>query len=289
MITEKPLDFLVVLAYNLTLVNYFFIIRGFQLFEENMDGINTNQTTSNATANRAAQALVELKARVVADRVNLTSNQIDPALLARISLEEEMKRRGGGGGGGKVESFNPNLFVSYSYKIINDALRQIYEAANRALAPNQAVNQAANQVVSFAAGVTQGLNNVLSGVMTNLGNFASGLMATLTNPLATARTLMTNMMHLGTLMGNAVANGLKRIFYGKDETNVDSDNAFYVNADNMFTNFMNIFTLNDNPEKESNGKNIKSHIDNLTKQITRWVDLLTLPFENFAKRWFGRR
>jgi hypothetical protein len=250
-----------------------------------MDTINTNVNVPN----RASQALAELKARVVADRVNFNANQIDPALLARVSLEEELKRRGGGGGAAAKADFNPNFFVSYSYKIINDALRQLYEAANSALnsAPN--LNQTLSQATNTVLTVFQGFTNVFAGVMTNITSFSSTLMATLANPLSTARTLMSNIAHLGTLMASAIASNLKKILYGKDDSKLDPDDELYSNQDGMFASLMNFFALNDNQGNESNGKNIKSHIDNFNKQITRWADLITLPFDNFAKRWLGRR
>lgn len=234
----------------------------------------TTQTTTIASklANATAPA-ADIKAKSAPER----SPQIDPALLARISIEEELKRRGGGGGGGgRTESFNPNLFVSYSYKIINDALRELFELGKTVFNSGTAILEAP---ANLAANITKSINNAFSGVMTNIGNFGSNLMATILSPFNSAKNLATNFASLGTLIGSAIANGLKKIFYGKDEEKIETK-EYEEDKEGFFGGLINFMTLSGNADNESNGKTIKAHIDNVNKQILNWNNVLIKPFKD---------
>ncbi len=260
--------------------------------------VNSAASSAPAAAPNASQPasnqVFSLSARILAAREPLSSpspqvtNQMDPALLARISLEEELKKQGGGGGGG-VRFSSPTLFVLYSMRMINDAMREAYEALQKAL--DQGVLNATAPVNNFIAGVQEAVSEFMNNpVMANLGiainQSFSQIANALKDPAASASKLMNNAVHLGSVVASAIASGLKRLFYSKDEDRLDPDNAIYQNEEGLLDKALSFFGMIDNQGNESNAKNIKSHIDNLAKQVTRWASSINYPFKEFTERWF---
>ncbi len=248
---------------------------------------------SPATQSQANQVF-SLSARILAARepdspVQATSRQIDPALLARIALEEELKRQGGGGGGGPKFT-SPTLFVLYSMRLINDAMREAYEALQKAL--DQAGQNITAPFTNTIAAVQESMNNFIANpLFTNLGTAINQSFAqiakALNDPAVMANKLVNNFAQFGSVVASAIANGLKRLFYGKDEDRLETDNNIYEGEDGIMNRILGMFININNQGNESNAKNIKSHIDNLAKQVTKWVTSLNHPFQEFAKRWFN--
>ncbi len=258
---------------------------------------NSAQAAAASSNQLPSNQVFSLSARVLAARDALpyapsapthTSQQIDPALLARISLEEELKRQGGGGGGGPRFT-SPTLFVLYSMRLINDAMREAYQALQKAL--DQGVLNA-TAPISNAISVAQELTGQLlsNPVFVNLGiainQSFEQIASALKDPAATAAKLANNFAQFGSVVASAIANGLKRLFYNKDEDRFDPDNAIYDEDTGFLTRMLGLFGNIGNQGSESNAKNIKSHIDNLAKQVTNWAASFNYPFKEFTKRWF---
>ena len=253
-----------------------------------------NISSSNPTP---SNQVFSLSARILAARETLpetrsnpqnTNQQIDPALLARIALEEELKRQGGGGGGGPRFT-SPTLFVLYSMRLINDAMRQAYEALQKAL--DQSGQNISVPVNNAVAVVQEALAKFISNpVFVNLGTAINqsflqiGKM--LDDPAATATKLANNVAQFGSVVASAIANGLKRLFYGKEEDRLDPDNEIYQGEAGLLDKALSFLGMIDNEASGSNAKNIKAHIDNLANQVTRWAASINYPFKEFTKRWF---
>lgn len=259
---------------------------------------NANIATNNAPVSNApvSNQVFSLSARILAARDTLpytpapanTNQQIDPAVLARVSLEEELKRRGGGGGGAPRFT-SPTLFVLYSMRLINDAMREAYEALQKALdqgvlnagAPiNNALEVAQDLVGKFLA--TPTLVNLGTAINQSLAQIKSAF----GDPATTASKLMNSAVHLGSVVASAIASGLKRLFYGKDEDRLDPDNELYQNEAGLLDKALSFFGMIDNQGSESNAKNIKAHIDNIANQVTRWARSINYPMKEFTERWF---
>lgn len=256
-----------------------------------MADINTPAVNTSAT--RAASAslsspVYSLSAQVT--EVRTSPNRIDPTILARASLEEELKRKGGGGGGGGAVFKSPTLFVLYSMRLINEALLQAYKALQQALAQSaaravspltQAIANAQNALLKIINNnpVINFVSNFSNGVNKNLEQIANAFK----NPQELANKILSSFTSLGNLIASAIANGLKKS-YTKDEEKLDPNEWVYESEDNLFTGMMSFFGVNNN--QESNGKSIKSHIDNIAKQFARWSDAVSYPVREFMQRWF---
>jgi hypothetical protein len=225
-------------------------------------GTNYGAANAAASAGTRANQVFNLSARIVAEQrppEPVRSNQIDPALLARIALEEELKRRGGGGGGG-VKSFNPMNFIPYSFKLMSEAIESARQAFNQALSQAFAmpapVNNVLAQVQNF---ITNVLNQpVAQNLNTAINQTFSQLAQAMQNPGQLASRLASNVMQLANSLASAVAAGLKKVFNNKEEDRLDLKRVWGV--------FANV----GNDANQSNARNIKSHIDNLAKQVTRF-------------------
>lgn len=234
----------------------------------------SGSTATNNTFSLRAKALVVREDGGQASGGQQQSKQVDPALLARIAIDEELKRRGGGGGGGM--SFNPNMWVSYSYKAINEALQQLYDLVNKitAQSANQvtsAVNNMASQLLSatanFFAPVTQPVQSFFTQLQKDLNWLARSFG---NNPLEASLKLASNIMQMANAIFSAVANGLKKIIYGKDEERVDTDELLYEDEETVFSRTLGFRSMQDE-DNEGTGRNMKAHLDNLAKQLTDWA------------------
>lgn len=252
---------------------------------------NSNKSTAqnqiNTDLNLSARFLAQERTNLVQPPSRQVNQQIDPALLARISLEEELKRRGGGGGG--FNSFNPLLFVPYSFKLMAEAIDRAREAINQILNQGFALPAPLNNVVQTAQNFVAGI--VTSPFVTNLGIAINQSIAqianTLRDPMATANKIATNMIQLANVIASAVAAGLKKVFGAKDEDRLDPDNELYREEEGFLKRVWGMFADVGNEASQSNAKDIKSHIDNIAKQVTRWAYSINRPFNEFAKRWFN--
>lgn len=256
------------------------------------DTIVVNAASQQANQN-PANAVFNLNARFLArERGPLQpapqqrNQQIDPALLLRIALEEELKKRGGGGGG--FRSFNPLLFVPYSFKLLAQAIDRLRQAFNQALNNNFAlptpVTNAVQSVQNYIAGAlnTRFVANLTTAVNQSFAQIANAMR----NPLATAQKIVMNVVQLANVIASAVAAGLKKVFTGKEEDRFDPDNKVFQEDEGFLRRIWGMFADVSNDANQSNAKNIKSHIDNLAKQFTKWGSAITHPLDDFTKRWF---
>lgn len=260
---------------------------------------NANVTPNNVppSSTPVSNQVFSLSARVLAARDPLPyspstpvnpGQQIDSAVLARIALEEELKRQGGGGGG-SPRFTSPTLFVLYSMRLINDAMRQAYEALQKAL--DQGVLNASASVNNAVVTAQEIVGEFLaSPLFINLGTAINQSLAQIksafSDPATMANKLMNSAVHLGSVVASAIASGLKRLFYGKDEDRLDPDNELYQSDTNLLDKALSFFGMIDNQGNESNAKNIKSHIDNIANQVTRWARSVNYPLKEFTERWF---
>lgn len=246
-------------------------------------GNNTNASVNYGSANSSAvpqagaraRQVFNLSASVLADQRAQTSSssskQIDPALFARIALEEELKRRGGGGGG--VRSYNPMNFIPYSFKLMSEALDRIRQAFNQAM--SQAfvlpapVNNFVQQVQNYVANLfnTPVLQNLNTAINQSFAQIAQALQ----NPGQTAAKLANNLMQIANTIASAVAAGLKKVFASKEDDKFDPDNEYFQEDDDFLSKAWGIFSNVGNDANQSNARNIKSHIDNLAKQVVRFL------------------
>ncbi|MDD9898697.1 MAG: hypothetical protein OXU45_06835 [Candidatus Melainabacteria bacterium] len=239
---------------------------------------NVNYGSANAATTSGAQKakqVFNLSARVVAEQrpqQQVQNRQIDPAVLARIALEEELKRRGGGGGG--FRNFNPLNFVPYSFKLMSAAMERMRQAFNQAMSQAfnlpapvaNAVQQVQNYVTNlFNAPILQNFNTAIN------QSFAQ-LAQALQNPGQTAARLATNIMQLASTMASAVAAGLKKVFGDKEEDRLDPDNQYFQEDEGFLKRVWGVFADVSNDGNQSNARNIKSHIDNLAKQVTHFFN-----------------
>jgi hypothetical protein len=243
---------------------------------------------SNLAVMSPGRQLFKLSARLLAQERGAglvqqqQNNQIDPALLARISLEEELKKRGGGGGG--MRSFNPMVFVPYSFKLLAQAIDQLraalMQALNQGLAMPAPIQNTLQSVQSIIGRVFN--NPFVANLTTAINQSFAQLANAMRNPLATANKLATNVMQFANAIASAVASGLKKVFGGKEEDKLDPDNIHFKEDDGFLKRVWGMFADVANDANQSNARNIKSHIDNLANQVTRWM---SRSFD-FTKRWF---
>ena len=237
---------------------------------------NLNSSYANASralSSKVAQKGFALRAESASERTVTArpNSQIDPAVLARIALEEELKKKGGGGGGAR--SFNPMTWIPYSFKLLAKAIEQARAAV-------------ANAALQALASLTQGIRGNIAQVFQNVGRalqpvnkffslitvgFARATARAIgefaRNPIGASIRMANNAMQTGMAIFAAVVNGLKKVIYGKDENKLDPDEEIY-KEEGIFSKLINFFTLKDE-DNESNGRNIKSHLNNRAKQVTQ--------------------
>ncbi len=203
-----------------------------------------------------------------------SQRQIDPSMLARIALEEELKRKGGGGGGGgSAPSFNPNLWVSYSYKLMNEALQELYDLVNKIL--DQSTQASSSAISNMATQTGAGLTNAFSRLTSPIQNLFSNLQRPNANqatapktPLEAALKLGADSVQFANILFSTLINGLKKSIYGKDE---DAQDLNKNNPDEKSFSLLGLDAIVDE-DNEANGKSIKSHMDNIARQYNNWAN-----------------
>jgi len=200
--------------------------------------------------------------------------QIDPSMLARIALEDELKKKGGGGGGGSAPSFNPNMWISYSYKLMNDALQQLYALLNQILdqstaQSSSALTNLANQVGSSVMSSFSALSSPLKNIFQNTNNLQRDNSAR--SPLADAMKKLADPVQFANILFSSLVNGLKKAIYGKDEDTKTDAQEQDQRETLLGLSEMSAIADEDN---EANGKSIKSHMDNIARQYSNWSNSL---------------
>lgn len=172
----------------------------------------------------------------------------DPTALARAAVEDEIRRKRNLGGGGGVasskQSYNPTLWVPYSFRlmarameenrmILNQLLQQIVNFIPNTL--NRIVRQLDRAFANFIGGSTASVANLFAQVQKQSSNL---LQAMIRSPLTVAIGLGASVSHIANSIANALTQGMKRLVYGKDEKD---EEAFEVNKDqnNIFDSFQN--------------------------------------------------
>jgi hypothetical protein len=240
-----------------------------QLFTVEQSG--QSSTNNNFTLRAKALVVREGFERPTQDQ---SPRQIDPAMLARIALEEELKRKsGGGGGGGSAPSFNPNMWVSYSYKLMNKAMEQLYELFNKIL--DQSTQASSSAMSNMAAQAGAGIANVFSRLTSPFQNLFSTILRSNSNPATAPKTpleaalkLSSDFVQLANILFSSLINGLKKSIYGKDDDTKDLNNQ--KQEDDTFS-LMGLDAIVDE-DNEANGKSIKSHMDNIARQYNNWAN-----------------
>ncbi len=239
-------------------------------------GLNSSYANaSRALSSKVSSQSYNLRAEANSQRevaVN-QQNQIDPSVLARIALEEELKKKGGGGGGGR--SYNPINWIPYSFSLLAKAIEQARtEVANaflQALATiNQSIQAAINQFGANLGKALSPITNFTSNIVTGFAqNISRSIEAFSKNPIAFAGRMATNAMQTGIAIFAALVNGLKKVIYGKDESLAEADEENY-KKEGIFSKLLSFFTLQ-GEDNESNQKNTKSHLNNKAKQQTQRI------------------
>lgn len=175
-------------------------------------------------------------------------NNLDPAVLARIALEEELKKKGGGGGGSRP--FNPMVWIPYSFKLLAKAIEQLRQAFNQAM--NQSLNAIPNFAVRTVANTLSSVNKLFSPVTTPIANglasvinsFTRGLNSFMKNPLAATNKMLLNAAQVGIVITSAIINGLKKLFFTKDEDRQEIDETLYDSDDEqgLLSRLLKFFT-----------------------------------------------
>jgi hypothetical protein len=238
-----------------------------QLFTVEQSG----QTSTNNNFTLRAKALVVREGFERAPQ-DQSPRQVDPSMLARIALEEELKRRGGGGGGGSAPSFNPNMWVSYSYKLMNDALQQLYALINQILDQSTAQTTTAtanlaSQVGSSVMSSFSALTSPLKNIFQNTNNQMRDNIAR--SPLADVMKKLADPVQFANILFSSLIKGLKKSIYGKDDdTKTDTQNQ---NEKDDLATLLGMNGIADE-DNEANGKSIKSHMDNIARQYSNWAN-----------------
>ncbi len=217
--------------------------------------------------------------------VKIANPQADLAALARAAIEDELRKKGGGGGGGSVKSYNPMLWVPYSFKLMTQSIDQ-----TRAL-----FAQAFLQIVNFIPNTLANLNRSFNNFFANLGarltspitNLLGQMQRQTTNllgvmlrtPLNLAIGLGSNVSHLANMIANALTQGLRKFILGKDDKDEDLNakkrNEIYDDEDAL--NFLD--RLDSTPTQDADAssatQSIKGHIDNVSNQLTKWAASFT--------------
>lgn len=237
---------------------------------------NLNSSYANASialSSKVASQAYNLRAEANSERQATVSqnNQIDPSVLARIAIEEELKKKGGGGGGTKY--YNPTNWIPYSFSLLAKAIDQARLAVANAFL--QAINtfgnnvqSGINQVATSIAEVFQPVTNLFQNVFVNFAqNAAKNLNQFSKNPIEFSIRMATNVAQTGLAIFAAVVNGLKKAIYGKDEAVNEAQEEIY-KEDGLLSQLMSFFNPQDE-NRESNGKNIKAHLNNKAKMVTQ--------------------
>jgi hypothetical protein len=234
--------------------------------------------SSFANASRALSSKVStqgfaLRAEAASERtVTVRQNsQIDPSVLARIAIEEELKKKGGGGGGAR--SYNPVNWIPYSFKLLAKAIEEARTAVLNAFLEavnsiNQLIQGKVGEVGKNIGNLFKPLNNFIGNMVTSFAqNTAKALSEFAKNPLGFSIRMANNAALTGLAIFAAVVNGLKKAIYGKDEAINEADEENYKEK-GIFSKLISFFTQQDENRK-SNDKNIKSHLNNRAKSVTK--------------------
>lgn len=210
--------------------------------------------------------------------------QIDPAILARAAIEDELRKKGGGGGGGSTKSYNPTLWVPYSFKLMAQSIDQ--SRAFFAQIFQQIVNFIPNTLTNFSNGVNRAfanlggrLANPIITLLSQMQKQANSLLeAMIKTPLNLAVGLGSNVSHLANMIANALTQGLRKFILGKDDKDEDLQamkrNEIYHNEDIDFLEKLGDLPTQDT-DASSATQSIKGHIDNLSNQLTKWAASFT--------------
>lgn len=245
-----------------------------------MSGSPTSSVNSSfANASRALSSKVSsqsynLRAEANSERQATVSqnSQLDPSVLARIAIEEELKKKGGGGGGGG-KSYNPANWIPYSFSLLAKAIEQarqaVADAFLQALATiNQTIQGGLGQIGKNIGNLFKPVNNLARNIFLGFAqNTAKAINQFAKNPIGFSIRMANNAMQTGMAMFAALVNGLKKAIYGKDEALKEADEEIY-KEEGIFSKLVSFFTMQDQ-NNESNGRNIKSHLNNKAKQITQ--------------------
>jgi hypothetical protein len=198
--------------------------------------------------------------------------QIDPSMLARIALEEELKKKGGGGGGGSAPSFNPNMWVSYSYKLMNDALQQLYALLNQIL--DQSTAQSSSAVANLATQVGSSVKSSFSALTSPLKNIFQNTNNQMRDnsarsPLSDAMKKFADPVQFANILFSSLVSSLKKAIYGSDDDTKTNTQEQTEREELANLNMMSAIADEDN---EANGKSIKSHMDNIARQYSNWAN-----------------
>ncbi len=234
-----------------------------------------NLNSSFANASRALSSKVSsqgyaIRAEAQSERQVTVrqNNQMDPSFLARMALEDELRKRGGGGGG-SIKSYNPMTWIPYSFSLLAKAIEQ----ARAAIA--NLINQSLNALGTSITTSIQNTFNFLTKPLIPINNFFRSITLNITrtmiqglrdfakNPIAFSMKMANNAMQGAMAIFAAVVNGLKKIIYGKDEAVAEADPEEY-KEEGLLTKLLGYFKKQDE-DRESNGKNLGSHIKNKAK------------------------
>ena len=222
-------------------------------------GVASFHTTEQSTQSQAATGnTFNLRAKALAVRQGFEQvqdqagkqgrNNLDPAMLARIALEEELKKKGGGGGGAR--RYNPMLWVPYSFKILAQAIDQLRQAFHKALnqsffgVPNFVSRAATNTLGTINKFFAPLTNPIMNGLAKGLNSLTRGLNNFMKNPIAAANKMLNNMAQVALVITSAIINGLKKVFFGKDEEKQDVDESIYEDDDKkgLLSRLLKFFT-----------------------------------------------
>lgn len=199
-------------------------------------------------------------------------SQLDPSVLARLAIEEELKKKGGGGGASRP--FNPLAWVPYSFKLMAAAIERMRQAFEQAMA--QGIGQIDINFMSTVreAGVATGqmiraivlpVTNAFTNTMQSMVNFAKAFAK---DPAGTTVKLLNQISFISQVIGSAIASGLKKLFYGKDEEKLEADYEIYEDEDQSYFDRI-LGSVNNRTIEINNNNSIASHIQNMAKQITK--------------------
>lgn len=239
--------------------------------------VSSNSSFANASralSTKVAAQGYAVRADAASERtVTVRQNaNIDPSVLARIALEDELKKKGGGGGGGG-KRFNPMTWIPYSFSLMAKAIDQMRAAiANAVLQAlntiNQTIQGSLGNVAKNIGNLFKPVNNFIGNIVTNFAqNTAKAINQFTKNPLSFSIKMANNVAQTGLAIFAAVVNGIKKAVYGKDEAVNEADEENYKN-EGIFSKLISFFTLK-KEDRESNGKNIKAHLNNRAKQVTQ--------------------
>ncbi len=252
------------------------------------------QGVSNNTSNPQQSPVFALSAKVTVAAERATPspeiNRLDPSALARIAMEDELKRKGGGGGGGGApKESSPTLFVLYSLTLMNKAIQAAFQDLMKSL--NELLNP--QQVNQNPAAQTPATNFIKGAIANFTGFFAGGFVQmqarlgqSLQDAMPDAAKLAKNIGHLANTISSAISNGLKKIFYTKDDTTVDPEKALYESEGGLLGSLVKSFGFSGNRDSDGNARSIDAHIENIARQLTKWSESFSYPIKEFSKRWF---